>query len=71
MCIIQDNGQHTQHRRSRSRRRAPRAKQVARPNEASVGHSTVSITPDTYSHAILALQEEAAERIARLVLAEG
>ena len=34
-----------------------------------LGHATVSITLDTYSHAIPALQEEAAERIARLVLA--
>ena len=29
-----------------------------------LGHATVSITLDTYSHAIPALQEEAAERIA-------
>jgi len=36
-----------------------------------LGHATVSITLDTYSHAIPALQEEAAERIARLVLAGG
>ena len=36
-----------------------------------LGHATVSITLDTYSHAIPALQEEAAERIAGLVLAEG
>jgi len=35
------------------------------------GHAMVSITLDTYSHAIPALQEEAAERIAGLVLAEG
>jgi len=34
-----------------------------------LGHATVSITLDTYSHAIPALQEEAAERIAGLVLA--
>ena len=34
-----------------------------------LGHTTVSITLDTYSHAIPALQEEAAERIAELVLA--
>ena len=33
-----------------------------------LGHATVSITLDTYSHAIPALQEEAAERIAGLVL---
>jgi integrase len=36
-----------------------------------LGHATVSITLDTYSHAIPALQEEAAERIAELVLAGG
>jgi integrase len=36
-----------------------------------LGHATVSITLDTYSHAIPALQEEAAERIAGLVVAEG
>jgi integrase len=35
-----------------------------------LGHATVSITFDTVSHAIPALQEEAAERIAGLVLAE-
>jgi integrase len=34
-----------------------------------LGHATVSITLDTYSHAIPALQEEAAERIAGLLLA--
>jgi integrase len=34
-------------------------------------HATVSITLDTYSHAIPALHEEAAELIAGLVLAEG
>jgi integrase len=36
-----------------------------------LGHATVSITLDTYSHAIPALQEEAAERIAGLVLVEA
>jgi integrase len=35
-----------------------------------LGHATVSITLDTYSHAIPALQEEAAERIAGMVSAE-
>ena len=35
-----------------------------------LGHATVSITLDTYSHAIPAMQEEAAERIAGLVVAE-
>ena len=34
------------------------------------GHATVSITLDTYSHAIPAMQEEAAELIAGLVFAE-
>ncbi len=33
------------------------------------GHATVSITLDTYSHAIPAMQEEAAVRIAELVFA--
>jgi integrase len=32
-----------------------------------LGHSTISITLDTYSHAIPAMQEEAAEKIAALV----
>jgi len=32
-----------------------------------LGHATVSITLDTYSHAVPALQEEAAELIAELV----
>ncbi len=32
-----------------------------------LGHATVSITLDTCSHAIPAMQEEAAERIAGLV----
>jgi len=34
-----------------------------------LGHATVSITLDTYSHAIPAMQEEAAERVAALVFA--
>ena len=34
-------------------------------------HATVSITLDTYSHAIPALQEEAAALIAGLVFANG
>ncbi len=34
-----------------------------------LGHATVSITLDTYSHAIPAMQEEAAALIAELVLA--
>jgi integrase len=36
-----------------------------------LGHATVSITLDTYSHAIPAMQEEAATLIAGLVFAEG
>ncbi|MEZ5125297.1 MAG: site-specific integrase [Thermoleophilia bacterium] len=35
-----------------------------------LGHATVSITLDTYSHAIPAMQEEAAAMIAGLVFAE-
>ena len=35
-----------------------------------LGHANVSITLDTYSHAIPAMQEEAAERIAELVSGE-
>ena len=34
-----------------------------------LGHTTVSITLDTYSHAIPAMQEEAATLIAELVFA--
>ncbi len=36
---------------------------------ARLGHATVSITLDTYSHAIPAMQEEAAALIAGLVFA--
>jgi integrase len=36
-----------------------------------LGHATISITLDTYSHAIPAMQEEAAALIAGLVFAEG
>ena len=32
-----------------------------------LGHATVSITLDTYSHAVPALEEEAAEKVAALV----
>ncbi len=35
-----------------------------------LGHATVAITLDTYSHAIPALQEEAAAKIAGLVFAK-
>jgi integrase len=34
-----------------------------------LGHATVAITLDTYSHAVPAMQEEAAVRIAELVFA--
>ena len=37
--------------------------------QESVRHATVSITLDTYSHAIPAMQEEAAALIAGLVFA--
>ena len=36
-----------------------------------LGHATISITLDTYSHAIPAMQEEAAALIAGLVFAPG
>ena len=36
-----------------------------------LGHATVAITLDTYSHAIPAMQEEAARLIAGLVFADG
>ena len=32
-----------------------------------LGHSTISVTLDTYSHAIPAMQEEAAAKVAALV----
>jgi hypothetical protein len=32
-----------------------------------LGHSTVSLTLDTYTHAIPAKQQEMAERVARLI----
>jgi integrase len=35
-----------------------------------LGHSTVAMTLDTYSHVIPALQEDAAQRIAELLFAE-
>jgi len=34
-----------------------------------LGHATIAITLDTYSHAVPAMQEEAAARIAELVFA--
>lgn len=36
-----------------------------------LGHATISITLDVYSHAIPAMQEEAADRVAALVRADG
>jgi len=36
-----------------------------------LGHATISITLDTYSHAIPAMQEEAATLIAGLVFSGG
>ena len=36
-----------------------------------LGHASISITLDTYSHAIPALQEEAAGRIAELIFTNG
>ena len=50
---------------------APRASIHPKVVSERLGHATISITLDTYSHAIPALQEEAAERIAGLVLAGG
>ena len=35
-----------------------------------LGHATIAITLDTYSHAVPAMREEAAALIARLVLGE-
>ncbi len=37
--------------------------------EVDLRHTTVAITLDTYSHAITAMQEEAAAKIAGLVFA--
>ena len=59
-------------------RPAPRARHLAlhagiQPKVVSerLGHATVSITLDTYSHAIPAMQEEAAALIAGLVFADS
>ena len=41
------------------------------PVSERLGHATVSITLDTYSHAIPAMQEEAAALIAGLVFAKA
>jgi hypothetical protein len=53
--------------RSHRSQTAPSAK--SRPSDLRHGHATVSITLDTYSHAIPAMQEEAAQGIAELVFA--
>ena len=42
---------------------------TSRSRPERLGHATVSITLDTYSHAIPAMQEEAAALIAGLVFA--
>ena len=47
---------------------APRAGILPKVVSERLGHATVSITLDTYSHAIPAMQEEAAALIAGLVL---
>jgi len=46
-----------------------RCRQISTPRlfQSDSAHATVSITLDTYSHAIPALQEDAAERVAKLV----
>ncbi|CAN5589421.1 hypothetical protein BH23ACT7_BH23ACT7_23460 [soil metagenome] len=44
-----------------ARRRAPKVVQER------LGHSSIAITLDTYSHAIPAMQEDAASRVARIV----
>jgi integrase len=36
-----------------------------------LGHANISITLDTYSHVIPEIEEEAAEKVARLVLRIG
>jgi hypothetical protein len=36
-----------------------------------LGHATIAITMDTYSHAIPGLDEQAAETVARLILGDG
>jgi hypothetical protein len=48
----------------------PTNRKVAVSEPKRLGHATVSITLDTYSHAIPAMQEEAAALIAGLVFAE-
>ena len=35
-----------------------------------LGHSTIGITLDTYSHVMPALEEETAARVARLIVGE-
>jgi integrase len=36
-----------------------------------LGHATIAITMDTYSHVIPSLDEQAAETVARLILGDG
>ena len=48
---------------------AIRVRVSAGSSQLPAGHATVSITLDTYSHAIPAMQEEAAALIAGLVFA--
>ena len=36
-----------------------------------LGHATIAITMDTYSHVIPGLDEHAAETVARLILGDG
>ena len=36
-----------------------------------LGHATIAITMDTYSHVIPGLDEQAAEKVARLILGDG
>ena len=36
-----------------------------------LGHATIAITMDTYSHVIPGLDEQAAETVARLILGDG
>ena len=36
-----------------------------------LGHATIAITMDTYSHVIPGLHEQAAETVARLILGDG
>jgi hypothetical protein len=48
------------------RRRSPRIPRVAPERSVGLGHSTVAFTLDVYSHAIPAVEEEAAAAVAAL-----